>query len=99
MAATVVDRLEVIEIDIDERRARAVALDIGERALEFALKTAPVEDIGERIDVDPCLKLADARTRGFELSRQRVSAARRITTARDGARDDFGACGSSCSPA
>ena len=38
----------------------AVALDIGERALEFAFEAAPVEDIQQRIDVGTRLQVTDA---------------------------------------
>src|SRR6266508_6751466 len=51
VAVAVVDRLEAVEIEVEERRARSVALHIGERALELALEAAPVEYIGEWIDV------------------------------------------------
>ena len=59
MAVAVVDRLEAIEIEIDQRRSRAVAADIAERAIELALKTTPVEDIEQRIDVGARLQLGD----------------------------------------
>ena len=57
---------------IDQRHAGAVAFDIGERALELALEAAAVEDVGQRIDVDPRLELADAGARGFKLGCERI---------------------------
>jgi hypothetical protein len=68
VAVAIVDRLEVVEIEIDQRRARAVTLDVSERALEFALEAAAVERLGERIDVDPRLELANAGARSFEFA-------------------------------
>ena len=53
VAVTVVHRLEPVEIDIDQRRAGAVAFDVSQRALELALETAAVQHVGQRIDVDP----------------------------------------------
>ena len=72
VAVAVVDRLEAVEIDIDQRRAGAVALDVSQRALELALETAAVEHVGQRIDVDPRLEIQNARARILQLRRQRV---------------------------
>ena len=60
VAVLIVDRLEAVEIDIKQRRRRAVALDISQRALQLALEAAPVEDIEQRVDVGARLKLGDA---------------------------------------
>ena len=87
MAVTIVDRLEFIEIEIDQRRAHAVALDVGERAREFALEAAAVERLGERIDIDPRLEVrrcARAKLSSSAASRS-TSAASRMATARAGA--------------
>src|SRR5262249_37927512 len=72
MAVTVVDRLKFVEVEIDQRRAGAVALDVGERALELALKAAAVEHVGERIDVNPRFEVPDASAGILELRRERI---------------------------
>ena len=72
----IIDRLELVEVDIDERGAHAVALEVSERALEFALEAAAVERFGQRIDVDPAPRVRLMRAREA-LS----SAARRSTSA------------------
>ena len=77
VAVAVVDLLEAIEIEIEQRRTRAVALDVGERALEFALEAAAVEGVGERVDVNSSLKFDDARPRCFELRREPVDLGRK----------------------
>jgi hypothetical protein len=43
MAVCIIDRLEAVEVDIDQRRFGSVALDIGERALELTLEAASIE--------------------------------------------------------
>src|SRR5207249_4480341 len=68
VAMTVVDCLEGVEIEIEQRGARAVALHVGERALELALEAAPVEDIGERIDVGARLERRHPGARRGELA-------------------------------
>jgi hypothetical protein len=70
VAVAVVDRLEIIEIEIDQRRAHCVTLDVSERAREFALEAAAVERFREWIDVDPGLELSDARMRSLEFGRK-----------------------------
>jgi NOL1/NOP2/fmu family ribosome biogenesis protein len=45
VAAAVVDRLEAVEIDEQQHRLAVVALQVGERALEFALEAAPIENV------------------------------------------------------
>ena len=59
MAVAVVDALEAVEVEEDERRLGAVTRDIGKRALEFAVEAAAVEDVGERIDIGARLELGD----------------------------------------
>jgi hypothetical protein len=68
VAMAIVDRLEVVEIEKNKRRARAVTLDVSERALEFSLEAATVERLGERIDVDPRLDRANSGARSFEFA-------------------------------
>ena len=80
VAVPVVDRLETVEIEIDQRGAGPVALDVSERALELALEAAAVERLGQRIDVDPRLELDDARACGLQLGGQRVRPRRQGVT-------------------
>src|SRR5476651_1905246 len=63
VAVLVVDRLEAVEIDEQQRRLALVALQIGERALELALEAAPVEDIEQWIDVGARFEFADGAMR------------------------------------
>ena len=69
MSAAVVDRLETIEIDKEQRRTRAVALQIGQRPLELALEASAIEHPGQRIGVSMRRKRLDlvARRRKLEL--------------------------------
>src|SRR6202007_1964491 len=61
------DRLEAIDVKHDDRAARVIALDVGNRAIELALKTAPVEDIEQEIHIRRRLQLVDARLRLRQL--------------------------------
>ena len=70
MAVAVVDPLEAVEIDEHQGGLRSVALHMRERPLELALETAPVENIEQRIDVRPRLKLADAGARDRQFALQ-----------------------------
>ena len=80
MAMAIVDRLEAVEIEINQRGAGTVALDVSERTLEFALEAAAIERLGQRIDVDPRLEIQDAGAGLLKLRRQRsTSAASRMT--------------------
>ena len=95
MAVTVVHRLEIVEVEIDQRRAGAIALDVSQRAFELALEAAAVEDIGERIDVDARFKLGNPGARDFEFRRKRVDFRGEPGEAeRDGGRDGCGRSGS-----
>ena len=53
----VVDRLEVVEVEHDRGAARAVALDLGDVALQLALERAAVEQPGERVVVGQMAQL------------------------------------------
>src|SRR5205814_10510619 len=52
----------------DERAARMIALDEGNRAMELALKAAPVWNIEQKIGVGRGLQLIDARQRLGQFS-------------------------------
>ena len=67
VAMTVVDRLEPVEIDVDQDRAGLVALHIGERALQLALEAAAIDQVGERIDLGARLQGRHAAAGGREL--------------------------------
>jgi len=49
VAEVVVDRLELVEVEIKQRGRAAVAHGFGQRALQFDLETVPVEQAGERV--------------------------------------------------
>ena len=85
MAMAIVDRLEFVEVEIDQRRARAVALDVGQRALELALEAAAIERLGQRIDVDPAFSsLMRAREAASSAASRSTSAASRAGCAKRG---------------
>ena len=69
VAVLVVDRLEAVEIDEQQRRLALVALQIGERALELALEAAPVEDVEQRIDVGARFEFGDRALAPAAMSR------------------------------
>ena len=68
MAVPVVDRLEAVEVDVEQRRAGAVALHVGERARKLAVEAAPVEDPGDRVDVRGRLELLHPGARGRKFA-------------------------------
>ena len=72
MAMAVVDRLEAVEIEVDQDRAGRVALHIGERALQFALEAAAIDEIGERIDLGARLQCRHAAAGGGELELEAI---------------------------
>jgi hypothetical protein len=45
ISVAIVNQLEPVEVEIDERRAHALAFHIAERALAFALEAAPVDSL------------------------------------------------------
>ena len=47
----IIDRLEAVDIQQDQRPARPIALDIGNRALQLVLETAAVGNPEEKIGV------------------------------------------------
>ena len=49
MSQRVVDVLELVEIDIEQRTVRLVARHTGDGALQFLLEIIPVEQAGQRI--------------------------------------------------
>ena len=57
----VVDRLQAIDVEHDQRAAGVIALDIGDRAMEFAFKAAPVGNIQQEVDIRGSLQLLDSR--------------------------------------
>jgi hypothetical protein len=61
MAERVVDRLEAIDIEHDQRGGGLIALDVGDRAVELALKAAPVQDTEQEVGFGACLQGLDLR--------------------------------------
>ena len=51
MADTVVDRLEVVEVEHHQRQLAVVALRAGDLLREQLVEAAPVAEAGERVDV------------------------------------------------
>ena len=59
VAERIVDRLETIDVEHQHRATRLVTLDEGNRAGEFALEAAPVEDVEQEIGLGGGLELLD----------------------------------------
>ena len=64
MAERIVDRLQPVDIEQDQRPARPIALDIGDRALQLVLETAAVGNAEQEIGVGGGLQLLDPLQRG-----------------------------------
>ena len=60
MADPVVDRLEVVEVEDDEREAAAVALRARDLAGQRLVEVAPVVQAGERVEIGELARLAKA---------------------------------------
>ena len=61
MSKGVVDRLQAINIEHDQRATGLIALDVGNRAVEFALEAAPVGDFQQEIGFGGGLQFVDLR--------------------------------------
>ena len=59
MTESVVDRLQAIDVEHDQGAAGMVALDEGDRALQFALKAAPVRNIQQEVGIGGGLQFLD----------------------------------------
>ena len=70
MAMRIIDRFEIIDIDVNERGAGVVALDIGERARQLPLEAVAIENVEQRIDIDLRLQLHQLRLHASELRLQ-----------------------------
>ena len=70
----VIDRLQAIDVEHNERAARVIAPDIGNRAMEFAFEAAAIEDAEQKIGIGGGLKFCDLRLRRRKL---RFQAAKR----------------------
>ena len=57
VAEGIVDRLQAIDVEHDQRAARMVTLDVGDRAIEFALEAAPVRNIEQEVGLGGGLQL------------------------------------------
>ena len=100
MAEGVVDRLEPIDIEYDQRGARIVAADISNRAFQFPLEAAPVVNVEQEIGIGPGLLFVDPGLRLRKLGLERRDLPFRLRQRRGSRlapcsrRDGFGAlCG------
>ncbi len=66
----IVDRLEAVDVEHDQRAARVIAFDVGDRAVEFALEAAPVGNIQQEIGIGGRLQFVDSRLRLRQLGPQ-----------------------------
>ena len=68
----VVDRLQAIDVEHEQRAARMIAPDIGDRAMELALEAAAIENAEKKIGIRGGLEFRDPRLRrrepGFEAA-------------------------------
>ncbi len=67
MTMLVVDRLELVDVEIKKRRRIAVTLDESQRTLQFALEPAAAEDIEQRVEVGRRLERHDLGPRRRQL--------------------------------
>ena len=63
MAEGVVDRLQAIDVEHDQRAAGVIALDVGDRAMQFALEAAPVRNTQQEVGIGGGLQFLDPRLR------------------------------------
>ena len=68
VAERVVDRLQAIDVEHDQCAAGAISLDVGDRAVELALKAAPVQDIQQEVGFGGRLQRLDPRLRLGQLA-------------------------------
>jgi hypothetical protein len=73
VAVAVVDRLEAVEVEIDEAGRRAVALGEGLHAGQLAHEGAAVEQRGQRVAVGQALGLAEPRLQPATSARRSSS--------------------------
>ena len=78
MADAVVDRLEVVEVEDDQREAPVVALGAGDLARERLVEVAAVVQPGQRVEVGELARLAEAA----RVLDRRAGALRRAPRAR-----------------
>ena len=57
---SIVDRLEAIDVEHDQRATAMIALDVGDRAVELTLKAPPVRNFQQEISISRGLQLFDA---------------------------------------
>ena len=60
VAEIIVDRLEAVDVEHDQRAAGMIALDVGDGAPEFAFEAAPVGNSEQEIGIGRRLQLFDA---------------------------------------
>ncbi|MGY4606218.1 hypothetical protein ACVW16_004630 [Bradyrhizobium sp. USDA 4474] len=70
MAEGIVDRLQPVDVEHDQRAAGAVAPHVGDGALELALKAAPVGNIEQEVGVGRSFEFGDAAQRLRQLDPQ-----------------------------
>ena len=58
VAEGIVDRLQAIDVEHDQRAAGLIALDVGDRAIELALEAAPVGNIQQEIGIGERLQFS-----------------------------------------
>ena len=68
MAEGIVDRLQPIDVEHDQRTAGAVALHVGDGAGELAFEAAPVRYFEQEVGVGGRLELRDPPQRPLELA-------------------------------
>src|SRR5450756_1232044 len=67
MTEGVVDRLQAIDVEHDQRATRMIALDVGDRTIEFALEAAPVRNAEQEVGIRGSLQFLDSRQRLRQL--------------------------------
>ena len=64
----IVDRLQPVDVEHDQRAGGAIALDVGQRAGELALEAAPVGNAEQKVGIGGGLQLLDFPERPRQLA-------------------------------
>jgi len=78
MAVEIVDGFEIVEVNKDQANIRAVPVDIGQRALQFPVKAAPVQNRKQDILMRTVLKFDHLVPGGTQLILQPVELSHKL---------------------
>src|SRR6516164_1951527 len=70
MTEGIVDRLQAVDIEHNQRAACVIAFDVGDGAIDLALKAAPVRNAEQEVGFRGCLQVLNALQRSCEFVAQ-----------------------------